>query len=373
MNAWPHYLLSHSSDYYANTEVASMRNDYPDMEFGIVDSQFAAAVANARILLIRAVGACPGLHWEWLALRPLFYLRSMTFLPQSWLAKTRPDVIYAHGQLPWISRDCRIPMIGVEHFPSDRHLEMAGAIKLKRLDIEAKRWSTSRASALITNTPTSKARFEEYIPESRGRVRQIPAYTPYLEPIDEDAVALKHAEEDRLRVLFIGGEARRKGLPQLLEAIDRLDPRIGKELDLTVVSRFRDGAVDNVHARARVMENISTEDLLQLMRNAHIFAFPTQFESYGRVILEAMAAGCAVVTTNADPQDWMLDYGKAGISVDPASPPEIAEALTRLVDEASLRKAYGLAAVRRFKSVFYHRVVARQLRQVFEQVTKNAC
>ena len=110
--------------------------------------------------------------------------------------------------------------------------------------------------------------------------------------------------------------------------------------------------------------------MTELMRRAHIFVFPTQFDTYGRVIVEAMAGGCAVISSNTDPQDWILGYGKAGIAINPASPEEIANGLTLLTQDKDIRMNYALSAIRRFREVFYHRVVGMQYRNAFEAAIK---
>jgi len=372
MNMCPRFLMSHAGDYYANVEIASLRHRYPDMSFSMVESKRAALAANARIVVLKLAGAIPVLNWKWRVMRPLYYLRFVTYLPESYLRRTKPDVIFAHGNFPLIPRGCRIPMLGVEYFASDRHLKKVGVYEMKAQEIEARRWSVSRATELVTTTPGSKARLEEHIPESRGRITQIPIYMPYLEPVDEEHAIRKHRESGGpIRVLFVGGAAKRKGLPQLIEAIRMLSPERRRRLELTVVSSFQDGPVEGLSSFARVLSGLKTADLLNLMRNAHVFAFPTITDTFGRVIVEAMAAGCAVISSDADPQDWILDYGRAGLLADPESPPAIAEALTLITDDDGARERLGLAALARYREVFHHTVAEAQYRAIFERLASS--
>jgi len=85
------------------------------------------------------------------------------------------------------------------------------------------------------------------------------------------------------------------------------------------------------------------------------------------VFLEAMASGCAVIGPKRDPQDWILDYGRAGLLVEPRDPDSIAAAIQLLVEDPNLWLSMALAGRQRFLDVYYHRVVAQQYRELFEE------
>ena len=370
MNMWPYFLLSHVGDYYANTEVSAMENQFPDMQFAQVRSPAAIAAANARALILHAAHKLRLLNRNLRILQPLFNLQCASYLPDSYLRDIRPDVIFAHSHIPRLGHKCSTPLVAVEYFASERHMEMAGNLHCLPREIQAKRWATEYAQVILTTTPASKARFDQYVPEARSRILQAPIYMPYLEPVTDDYAIQKAQEDNELQVLFVGGAARRKGLPRVLEAFRMLEKPVRDRLKLKVVSNFQDGPVPGIERVAEVLSNVGASYMTELMRKAHIFVFPTQFDTYGRVIVEAMAGGCAIISSNTDPQDWMLGYGKAGIAVDPASPEEIAEGLTLLVEDRNIRMNYALSAIRRFREVFYHRVVGMQYRNAFEAAIK---
>jgi glycosyltransferase involved in cell wall biosynthesis len=362
-NMWPYFVLSHVGDFYANTEVFDMAKQFPDMEFLLVRSPLAVVAANARALGLRLAHKSGLARWRF---QPLVNLECTSYLPAGYVRRMKPDVIFAHGHTPRVSRRTGTPLVAVEYFASERHLRMAGVDRRLPWEIRAKRRATEYADVILTTTPMSQARFEANIPEAKGRVWQAPIYMPYLDPIPEADVVRKTTADDLLDVLFVGGAAHRKGLPQVLQAFDRLDRSVRERLRLTVVSNFDDGKVAGLDQSVIVRSGVGSAGVARLMRDAHIFVFPTQFDTYGRVIVEAMANGCAIVTSDTDPQDWLVDYGRAGLLVDPDAPEEIAVALTRLTEQRALRAELAEAAVRRFREVFHHRVVGERYRLAFE-------
>jgi glycosyltransferase involved in cell wall biosynthesis len=84
-------------------------------------------------------------------------------------------------------------------------------------------------------------------------------------------------------------------------------------------------------------------DVTELLRAAHVLAFPTKHEAYGLVLVEGMAAGCAIVTTSAPVQRSIVGDA-AGSFIDPHAPAEVAQALSELVHDRTLLQTKMLAA-----------------------------
>jgi len=86
-----------------------------------------------------------------------------------------------------------------------------------------------------------------------------------------------------------------------------------------------------------------------LLANADIFLFPSFYEGFGLPVLEAQAAGVPVVTSSVSSLPEVA--GEGALLVDPKSPPEIAKAVKRLIDDLVLRDKLiqsGLENVKRF-------------------------
>jgi glycosyltransferase involved in cell wall biosynthesis len=91
------------------------------------------------------------------------------------------------------------------------------------------------------------------------------------------------------------------------------------------------------------------EDLPALYKNATCLAFPSLYEGFGLPVLEAMAAGVPVLTSNVSSLPEVA--GDAAITVDPYDLDAITDGLQRLIQDTDLRDRLiqkGLARAREF-------------------------
>ena len=130
-----------------------------------------------------------------------------------------------------------------------------------------------------------------------------------------------------LRLLFAGSFGRRKGGPDLAEATSCLG-NVDWRLDLCgPVEPDAAAAFGRLAADPRVTchGTLAPKALAERMAAAEVFVFPTRAEGSARVVFEALAAGCYVVTT-ANAGSIVAD-GEHGRLIAPGSPRAIADAL----------------------------------------------
>jgi glycosyltransferase involved in cell wall biosynthesis len=169
--------------------------------------------------------------------------------------------------------------------------------------------------------------------------------------------------------LFIGRQAKRKGLPILLEAISalrRVQPVI--EVELHVVSSFDDGPLD-IPSHVKVHSDLGEAALLQLFRDAHIFAMPTLSEAYGRVFSEAMCYGCYLLYPDWKPSAVL--WANAGKSIDVYDSNAIADAIRLASRTKDHCLDVALRNVKMFHSELHHEVVGRQYMAVFSETLRD--
>jgi glycosyltransferase involved in cell wall biosynthesis len=147
--------------------------------------------------------------------------------------------------------------------------------------------------------------------------------------------AARREREGPMRVLFVGNDVHRKGLPTLIEAVAAL----AGEAVLDVVSG------DEIEARdfVRVHRGVSagTERLRDLYAAADVFALPTQADAVPWAVLEAMAAGLPVVASAVGAIPEMVDG--CGEVIAPGDAGALSAALRRLGDPER-RRQLGEAA-----------------------------
>lgn len=152
-------------------------------------------------------------------------------------------------------------------------------------------------------------------------------------------------------VLSVGAIQRRKNIARLVKAFELLPPDwrlalAGAPDGFGAAEELR--AVDESPARSRidVLGYVTATQLDQLYNRAAIFAFPSLDEGFGMPILEAMAHGVPVLTSNCSAMPEVA--GDAALLVDPL---EIGDSLLRLSADPALRadlSRRGLERVRQF-------------------------
>jgi glycosyltransferase involved in cell wall biosynthesis len=172
-------------------------------------------------------------------------------------------------------------------------------------------------------------------------------------------------------ILFVGHLYPEKNFSNLVRALHLLAKKIPH--DLVVVGRPRwkyEGdlaLLDSLMLRDRVhfLHYISNHDLPAIYNLASCFAFPSFFEAFGLVLLEAMASGCPVVGARAGAIPEIA--GDAAVLFDPHSPEEIAAAILRTITDADLRQSLRAKGLTRVKEFTWDRCAAETL-----QVLKEA-
>jgi phosphatidylinositol alpha-mannosyltransferase len=184
---------------------------------------------------------------------------------------------------------------------------------------------------------------------------------PYdLIPNAIDTGAFAAGERGGRRIVFIGRSDPRKGLPVLLEALRRLPEDV--TLDLVGANGVND-------PRVRAHGRVSDEERRDLLAQADVLCAPSLGgESFGMVLLEAMAAGLPVVASDIPGYQAVLPP-EAGKLVPPGDAGALATALGQLLDNDGLRARLGGAGRREAQRYDWNAVVGDVV-AVYERVLR---
>ncbi|MGH3434116.1 MAG: glycosyltransferase family 4 protein [Thermocrispum sp.] len=236
------------------------------------------------------------------------------------------------------------------------------------------------ADAIILNSQSLRQEVMHYLDVDESKLRLIPEAVDHelFRPGDRDE-AWQHVSTrygvSKPFVLFVSSLWQYKNCGGLIEAFAAAKPKLG-DLQLVVVGAGRDeDYVRELHAlaaRLGVTDDIvwvggvPLEETVRFYRCAEAFAYPSFNETFGLPILEAMACGCPVVTSNVTAMPETA--GDAGCLVDPHDPESIADGLIAACgkDNARLR-ALGLAHA----ATFTWESTAEQTLQVYREVYAN--
>jgi phosphatidylinositol alpha-mannosyltransferase len=160
---------------------------------------------------------------------------------------------------------------------------------------------------------------------------------------------LPHLRDGKLNLLFVGRLEKRKGLGDLLRAYVNLKQRL-PELRLIVVGdgRMRGGYERYIQSQdipdVVMAGYVSPDELPRYHASGDIFVAPnTGAESFGIVLLEAMAAGLPVVATDIPGFSQVVSPGVQGILVRRDDPVSLGSAINLLAADPALRARLGAA------------------------------
>lgn len=157
-------------------------------------------------------------------------------------------------------------------------------------------------------------------------------------------------------VLFVGGLIKRKGLDYLIQAARKLE-----DINFLVVGKGveRERLEHLAPKNVKFLGYIPDEKLMDLYSRALIFCLPSIGEGFGLVLLEAMASGCAIVSTIP------LDY--EGVGVDCSNVEQLKNAIDHLIDNP--KKAERMGRINRKKAKKYNwDDFTKRLIKIYEEI-----
>jgi glycosyltransferase involved in cell wall biosynthesis len=173
-------------------------------------------------------------------------------------------------------------------------------------------------------------------------------------------------------VLHVGAIQTRKNVARLVEAFERLEP----DWRLVLAGSFGYGAdrirarIESSAARERisVLGYVDPDELAAWYARAAIFAFPSLDEGFGMPVLEAMAGGVPVLTSNRSALPEVA--GDAAILVDPEDTEALIEALRGMAADEALRQKLAARGLERARLFTWERAV-RETWEVYEELMRR--
>lgn len=140
---------------------------------------------------------------------------------------------------------------------------------------------------------------------------------PYGVDLARFKIKPKRETKKVFRFLFAGLVSARKGIPLLMEAWSKL---AGSDAELILAGPLTNGArreLKSVGDRVKIVGKVPNAELAELMADCDVFVFPSYFEGFALVLLEAMASGLPVITTTATAGPDIISEGEDGWIIEP--------------------------------------------------------
>ncbi len=167
-------------------------------------------------------------------------------------------------------------------------------------------------------------------------------------------------------ILFVGRLFPQKNFQNLLRAFHAISDRVPHALVVVGQPRWKYGddlrLVQELGLKQRVhlMDHVANEDLPALYSLADCFAFPSLYEAFGLVGVEAMACGCPVAAARAGALPEVL--GDAAVFYDPQDVDEMAERLLTVLCDESERSRCIQRGLERAREFTWRRTATETLR-----------
>ncbi len=256
---------------------------------------------------------------------------------------------------------------------------LRGGTPYQRAGNQYRRWvvppAVRRAARVTTVSRYEARRIAAWFPEVADRLSVVSnavgeAFAPVTDLARLSETRRRLGLPDRFVLLF-GNTDPKKNLPGAVEAYVRYAERAADPVPLVVADLAADvlddllftlGA-DGLRDRFVLPGYLPHADLPAVFGLCEAFLYPSLRESFGLPILEAMASGAPVITSDAASMPEVA--GHAAVLVDPREPAALADALTRVLASGPLRQVLHELGLRRAAGFSWDRA-AEQMLTVYE-------
>ena len=231
----------------------------------------------------------------------------------------------------------------------------------------------SRADEIIAVSDSAR-RFISHFTDVPVRVIPNGVDTSRFRKMDRDEARGFMGFGDEPFFLYVGRLVTKKGLFTLLLAfrdvlkeIPKAKLRIaGKGKLKPVLSSM--SKVLGINGNVEFLGYVPDDALNPLFSSADVFVLPSSFgESFGIVILEAMASGTPVIGTKVGGIEEILEDGKYGVLVHPSDPSELACAMISMMSDRDIQEKIVKRALQKVRKEYDWKVVAKKVMKLYEK------
>jgi len=183
-----------------------------------------------------------------------------------------------------------------------------------------------------------------------------------------------HATDDVLHILYLGNFIPSKGIKEYILAANEI-AHLYSWVNFTAAGSWQDDetrswmmkAGNGSDSRITIVDTVNDEQKRDLMNKTDIFVFPTyyKYEGHPWVIVEAMAAGLPIITTDHAAISESVIDGVNGFLVEKHSVASIVEKMKLLIEDKTLRQTMGEASRKRYEDHFTEEIFISRIRDAF--------
>ncbi len=218
-----------------------------------------------------------------------------------------------------------------------------------------------------------------------GEISGVPHRIVHLGAPEVDRGEVNAKRGDALNILFVGRLEERKGIDIVLNAIPELVSEF-PNVEFKIVGR-NDIALENgrtymsnfldEHDGESVLKNVKflgyvpDETLKDLYKSCDIFVAPSRYESFGQMLIEAMAYGKPIISTAIGGITEVLGTPAAGLLIAQGDARAFRAQLRSLIVDSEKRRELGIAARKRYEREFSDSVMCAATEDFFHELAEG--
>jgi glycosyltransferase involved in cell wall biosynthesis/predicted O-methyltransferase YrrM len=292
--------------------------------------------------------------------------------------KGRYDIIHAHmGRTGLYAKLVGVitgkPVIVTEHLVAQDHSWIKSPFR-RRLHLIAHKFSNKMTRLILAVSEVARNAYIERQGVSPDKIIIIHNF------VDADLFAKEQKGEkirkefkidnDNVVIGFLGRLDWRKGLRTIVDAAGDLK---GAKFMIVGEGDAREELIDEIRKKGIEEDFILTgirKDVPAMMKAMDIFIFPSyaEYESFGIAVIEAMAAGVAVIASDIAPIREIINDGENGILVPKKDPAALRSAIKRLIKDRDLMKRLGEEGRRTSLEKFSLKKAINKIEAVYEKI-----
>lgn len=304
------------------------------------------------------------------------------------LQRSPADIIHAHCYRNYLAdvagllaRRKETPFILQLHGTLAGYRKIAGAGRqwlYQAYDVACSLLPTLRADRIIVSTQEEAQEAEQYGID-RQRIRVIPM------GIDPEQYCFRGLAHNPQQILFVGRISEDRNVEQLLRALGQItdtswlchivggEERRSYANQLGYIDRLKRLAGElGIAERVQFTGPLYAEELRRAYASAGIFAYPSRYENFGQTILEAAAAGCALVSTRVGVAGDLIRVGERGFFICEDDAAQLATHLRMLLAYSGRQRALGDAVQTTVRQVYSWEPILKQYMALYEELLSES-
>lgn len=229
----------------------------------------------------------------------------------------------------------------------------------------------NKVENIIINSPFAKEALSGF---DRKRIYEL------NNPVSDIFFNIDNSIEEEQRILFVGNISEAKGVMTILQALNIVKERFekirfmiaGDVTDDDFYHRMRRFIKENGLERfVNFLGHLDDDKLKEEYRRASVFVFPSQQDVAPLAVLQAMAAGKAIVASRVGGIPYMVDDGINGFLIEKKDHSALAEKIGLFIKDDTLRRKLGLNAQKKISDDYRINTVADRLYSIYQDMWKG--